>query len=97
MESELARRQGKADVLETEFRARPGEWIRIGELTRLVGSAFGSRIRCDLKPKRHMHIVWNGENGEDSAYRFIPHEPLGRAADVPDPEPKSRDLFSLRP
>ena len=80
---ELERRQSIADTLEQHFKANVGRWISIGELSKMVGSAFGSRIRCDLKPKRGMNIVWNKQNGAKSAYRYLPYSPLGPDATEP--------------
>jgi hypothetical protein len=45
-----------------------------------------------------MHIEWNGHNGEASAHRFLPYQPLGReAGDFVPGDPVHGTLFDVWP
>lgn len=80
MRTELERRESCADKLEALLRSRPGEWISMRDLA-AVGGIGGWRTRLsDLRLKRGLNIVHNGKNGQASAHRFIPYEPLARDA-----------------
>ncbi len=80
----LAARQFFADRLEKHFRAHPMEWIGILELQVIGGPSWRSRIACDLRKKRGLNVPWNHSNLH-SAYRWMPHEVLGRDASIPAP------------
>lgn len=80
---ELERRESIADRTHELFVAHPGEWISLTDLVRAFGSAVTVRIRLDLRKKRGLNIHWNKQNGAQSAYRYLPHVPLGPEASEP--------------
>jgi hypothetical protein len=79
----LAHRKTRTELVMDAFQAAPGRWIDAHTLAHLGGfCAWRSRV-SDAR-KRLLHaglgiVEWNGEHIE-SAYRFVPHVPLG-----PDP------------
>lgn len=88
MKAELQRRLSYAKQLEWYLRAHPGEWIPIAELAKL-GGVGGWRTRLSELGRRAddpLHIEHNGQNGELSAHRYLPFEPLGRDPQTPAPQ-----------
>jgi hypothetical protein len=93
MKDELNRRANRTDLIEALFRSQPNTWILIYELAK-VGGLGGWRTRCSqCRTERAMNIEWNGRNGNGSAYRFIPYQPLGRSAET---QIDQKTLFELR-
>ncbi len=81
---ELERRASFLDATEALFRSKPLQWIPWSELAK-VGGALAWRSRCaECRTERGMRIEWN-RNVRESAYRFVPHEPIGRDSTQPTP------------
>lgn len=88
MKAELARRESLASKLETYLKARPGVWVPIHELA-AIGGVGGWRTRLSELARRErapLYIEHNGKNGAASCHRYLPWEPLARAADVLPPD-----------
>lgn len=81
--TEMERRESIADRTHELFVAHPGEWISLTDLVRAFGSAVTVRIRLDLRKTRGLNIHWNKQNGAQSAYRYLPHVPIGPEASEP--------------
>lgn len=104
LKPELERRQGNRDAVAAYFREHVNEWVNASDLAQ-VGGVFAWRTRisdCRLQlgmyiENKQMRDECGGALTIQSFYRYLKESPLGRSADVPDPAPKSRDLFSLRP
>jgi len=82
MKAEMQRRQTNADKLRAFFEARPGEWIPARDLEFAGRQAWRTRVselRVRLETAGDGTIEWNHKT-LDSAYRFLPHKPLGRDA-----------------
>ncbi len=98
--TEIERRQTNRDAVAIYFKAHPCEWIEAFELEK-IGGQYAWRTRVSEARKQLGMYIQNrqdrGHRTVRSYYRYLPQEPLGRAADIPDPEPVSRPLFSLRP
>ena len=105
LKPELERRQGNRDAVAAYFRAHVNEWVNASALMDVGGTlAFRTRVsECRLRlgmyieNKQVRDFNLDGSLNVQSFYRYLKESPLGRSADVPDPAPKSRDLFSLRP
>lgn len=87
---ELARRDFYADRLEAHFRSHPGIWIPLLELQAIGGPSWRSRIACDLRLKRKLHVVWN-EHPRRSAYMFREERALGPSAE----QYRDQTLFNM--
>lgn len=82
---ELERRASFLDATEALFRSKPLQWIPWSELAKVGGQlAWRSRV-AECRSERQMDVEWN-KNVRESAYRFIPHERLGRDSTHPTPE-----------
>ncbi len=105
MKPEMERRQGNREAVAEYFRSHENQWINATELMEVGGTlAFRTRVsECRLKLHMHIENMQEREFSTDgslivrSFYRYLDHDPLGRPANMAQPEPKSRDLFSLRP
>jgi len=85
---EAVRRSSKVRALLAHFSARPGVWVRVEDLAR-VGGFCAWRTRLSEARRQIVAAVgvleWNGQVRR-SAYRFLPHMPLGRDAATSAPQ-----------
>jgi hypothetical protein len=81
MKAELARRQSLEDALYAYILAHPRSWLPWSALASCGGQAWRSRlpqVRARLADL-DLVFVWNGRNGNASAY-MLRAAPLGRDA-----------------
>lgn len=87
---EQRRRASNTEKVLAVFRAHPMRWLHWKRFaTNTVGGECAWRTRIS-DARKHVQleggVIEHNGSVKRSAYRFLPHVPLGRSADVPKPD-----------
>lgn len=81
MRNEMQRRQNATDRVEAILRSAPCRWIHWRRFEQITACSWRTRIsECRKRFEREGGTLENNHSITRSAYRYLPHTPLGRDA-----------------